>query len=392
MSRSRTRHRRKPSLLRRLLLSLAVFAALGTAGAGYWLYAPRLPTDWSPLDDTGGCELFPPSVVFRQRIDDLQRFPKHPNSDRWLLSIGRATRLHADWGESDNPARVNRYYGIPYNVVSLSELPQPWPLVRFDAADPRDQSVSAVDESDCAVTSAAETPRVHRGCHQIPEDQRRFPFPPPGVVKAEGGLCNDPNLCGDRHVLVIESSSCRLWESYRAFNVNNQWLAYSTAEWDLTSTHMRPQGWTSSDAAGLPILPLLARAREAWSGEVKHALRVTFRDSVLAKSFVWPATHAAGDTRADGIPFGALLRLRDDFVVPWWWTTQARALALAMKQHGLYVADIGSDFYVQGEPHRDWSPATRLQVQRLRLRDFEFVDTAPFESKFSQGRTSYGTP
>jgi hypothetical protein len=206
-------------------------------------------------------------------------------------------------------------------------------------------------------------------------------------VKSEYGYCNDARTCGDRHVLIVEQGRCRLWESYFTYKVDGQWYAYSTAAWDLHSLQLRPDGWTSGDAAGLPILPLLARVDEASAGEVRHALRVTFRDSVLAASHVWPARHHAGGATANGIPFGALLRLKAGFVIPSNWTPQARALAQAMQRHGLYVADIGTDLYVQGEPSASWNPSTITQLQTLRMDQFEFVDLGAVtrDARFNAG-------
>jgi hypothetical protein len=158
-------------------------------------------------------------------------------------------------------------------------------------------------------------------------------------------------------VLVVEQGACRLWESYFTYkSAGGQWSAYSTAAWDLNSNAMRPDTWTSGDAAGLPIAPLLVRASEASAGEIPHALRVTFRDAVLANAHVWPARHRAGVT------------------IPSSWTVQARAIATAMQRHGLYAADIGSDLYVQGDPSVQWSGSTISQIQSLRMSDFEFVD------------------
>jgi hypothetical protein len=138
---------------------------------------------------------------------------------------------------------------------------------------------------------------------------------------------------------------------------------------------MRPDTWTSADAAGLPIAPLLVRAEEASAGVIPHALRVTFRDSVLARAYVWPARHRAGGDTPGGIPFGALLRLKAGTPIPSSWTTQAKAIATAMQRYGLYVADIGSDLYVQGDPSVQWSGGTIGQIQSLHMSDFEFVDT-----------------
>jgi hypothetical protein len=137
---------------------------------------------------------------------------------------------------------------------------------------------------------------------------------------------------------------------------------------------MRPDRWTSADAAGLPILPLLARVDEASAGVVGHALRVTLRAPLLDKKAVWPARHVAGRPTPGGVPFGALMRLKSDVVIPASWTVQARALARAMREHGLYVADIGSNLYVQGDPSAKWQEATIRQLQTLRADAFEFVD------------------
>jgi len=175
-------------------------------------------------------------------------------------------------------------------------------------------------------------------------------------------------------VLVVEQGACRLWEAFHTYRLNGQWYSLSSAAWDLRSMALRPAGWTSADAAGLPITPLLVKASEASSGEIRHALRVTLRDEVLARSYQWPARHYAGGDTPGGIPFGALLRLRADFQIPANWTTQAKAIAQAAKRYGMYVADIGSDFYVQGEPSVRWDEATFSQLRAITLASMEFVD------------------
>lgn len=321
-----------------------------------------------------GCELFPSSAIFNQRIDDVQRFPPHPSSAAWLASIGVGRKLHADWGRTVDPLQTERYYGIPFNIVDGGPATTRWPLVQHGIRDARDDNGQGVpSESDCAVGDQGR-PAIQRGCDQVIPSRRRFPYPHDALLKAEHGACNDPARCGDRHVLVLEQGACRLWESYFSYQVDGRWNAYATAAWDLKSMAMRPDGWTSADAAGLPILPLLARIDEVEAGVIAHALRVTFRDAVLDRRHVWPASHAAGTTRAGGIPFGALLRLRADVEIPFWWTAQAKVLARAMQKYGLYVADIGSDFFVQGEPDERWGRLTLWQIQRLKLNDFEFVD------------------
>ncbi len=325
------------------------------------------------------CSMFPANSIFHQRIDDTTRFPTHPRNGAWLDRIGRHREMRPDWGNNDNPQLRETYYGIPHNVVSGKPSDTQWMTVDFSIVD-RDGSVNGAgspNESDCGVpqASAPNGKRLKRGCELVDIDQRLFPFPKDSAMKLEGGACMDPSVCGDRHLLVVESGACRLWEGYYVYKIKGRWQMYSVAAWDLNSNEMRPETWTSGDAAGLPILPFLARAEEASSGEIRHPLRVTFRDSVLDKKYVWPARHFAGNPSGGGVPFGALLRLRPAFKAPDHWTTQAKALVKAMKTYGLYVADIGTDFFVQGEPNAKWDPETTSQLRGgLKLDMFEFVD------------------
>ncbi|MBA2962781.1 MULTISPECIES: hypothetical protein [Ramlibacter] len=320
----------------------------------------------------GDCTMFPPEAVFNTRIDDPAAFPVHASSAGWVAAVGSGTAFHADWWLGEDPSQPTAYYGIPWNVVDGSAATTAWPSVQYDFTPTgRSTEVGWPHESDCAVADGSGY-NLQRGCGTVPVAQRRFPFPLSGV-KNEGGTCNDPATCGDHHVLVVEQGACRLWEAYHAYASRGQWYALSTAAWDLKSLALRPSGWTAADAAGLPITPFLAKAAEASSGEIRHALRVTLRDSVIANSFVWPARHAAGST-AGSIPFGALLRLKSDFVIPDTWTTQAKAIATAAKQYGLYVADIGVDFYVQGEPSAAWDENTFRQLGAISMAQMEFVD------------------
>ena len=313
----------------------------------------------------GNCPAFPASAIFNTRIDDSTRFPAHASSTTWINAIGATRALHADWGVNDDPS-ASDYYGIPLNLLSAGSAETDWPTLSFAGG-------GAPDESDCAVPDGNGGHELVRGCQSIADASLRFPIPRDAVIQLEGGSCNDPATCGDRHLLVVEQGTCRLWESYFTYRSGNQWSAYSSAAWNLNSNAMRPDSWTSGDAAGLPIAPLLVRASEASTGEIAHALRVTFRDAVLASGHVWPARHHAGNS-SGSIPFGALLRLKGSFAIPSSWSAQARAIATAMQRYGLYVADIGSDLYVQGDPSAQWSGGTISQIQTLRMSDFEFVD------------------
>lgn len=310
------------------------------------------------------CALFPAQAVFNLRIDDVTRFPKHAASDVWVATVKGATRFHPDWGDETDPRRVDRYYGIPFNVIDGSGSDAVWTRFSFAASD------AAPDESDCAMSSGKGW-IIQRNCQSVSAPV--FPLPS-GVVLNEHGRCDDPAACGDHHVLVLESGTCRLWEGYHGYQAGGQWTFGSTAAWDLNSMRMRPAGWTSADAAGFPILPLIARAAEASSGEIKHALRVTFTGEVLDRNPVWPASHAAGSVHPGAIPLGAALRLKSSFVIPPDWSTQAKAVAVAMQRYGLYVADLGSNLYVQGEPSAQWDSAAVKQLKSLSMADFEFVD------------------
>jgi len=324
--------------------------------------------------------------VFNTRIDDAQRFPVHASSATWINNIGGTRAFHPDWGTNDNQQQTADYYGIPYNVVDGTSATTTWPTVAFNPTDPRAGSGdSAPDESDCAVPAMDGGYSLVRNCTTLTAPNRRFPFPRDNLIKAEAGACNDAQQCGDRHVLVVEQGSCRLWESYASYQLNGQWYSYSTAAWDMKTNAMRPDTWTSGDAAGLPMLPLLARAAEASAGEIRHALRVTLRDSVLARSHVWPARHDAGGATTGGVPFGAVMRLKASFVPPASWSTQAKAVAVAMQRYGLYVADIGSDLYVQGEPNAQWQDGSLSNLKTLKASDFEFVDMGAItrDSRFS---------
>jgi hypothetical protein len=318
--------------------------------------------------------MFPVAAIFNTRIDDTSRFPAHPNSDGWVNRVGTGVRFQADWGVDVDPANYAIYYGLPINIVDGTSATTEWPVVSFDFAS---SGVSMErgwpHESDCAVQSG-DGYAISRNCTSGAPSQQRFPFPLASKLLNQGGDCNDPNSCGDHHVLVVEQGACRLWESYAAYRLSNQWYALSTAAWNLKSLDLRPSGWTSSNAAGLPITPLLARAAEASTGEIRHALSVAFRDDVLDRYFTWPGRHFAGGDSPGGIPFGALLRLKADFVIPDDWTPQAKAIATAAKRYGMYVSDNGADLHVGGEPNASWDIRTLNQLKAITMGQMEFVD------------------
>ncbi|MEJ7929294.1 hypothetical protein WG922_04835 [Ramlibacter sp. AN1015] len=340
---------------------------------------PEHPANDTPVVSTreapqlGGCELFPPEAVFNTRIDDPQRFPAHPRSAAWIASIGVNTPFRADWWRGEDPDRLDSYFGMPINVLDGQPHSTDWAVLQYDF---RPSGVSSEvgwpHESDCAVASGNGFDLV-RGCSAVPAPARLFPFPKE-APKHGGGNCNDPNRCGDHHLLVLEQNACRLWEAYFPYKLDGQWYGLATAGWDLNSLSMRPDTWTAAGAAALPIAPFIAKVAEADTGEIRHALRVTFRDAVLSRGYDWPARHGAGGDTPGGIPFGAVLRLRADFPIPEHWGTHAKAIATAAKRYGLYVHDIGEDLYVPGEPSAGWDPALFGQLSTIPLSQLEFVD------------------
>ncbi len=275
----------------------------------------------------GGCDVFPADNPWNRSVD---ADPLRPDSDAIIATIqsNGGTRLHPDFGENPD-------YGIPYVVVGAG---QPEVPIEYQAYG---------DESDPG------------------------PFPVPLDAPIEGG----DGASGDRHVLVVRSGTCELFELYRAFRSGGGWAADSGARFNLTSNDLRPLGWTSADAAGLPILPGLVRYDEVAAGSIDHAIRVTF--SRTQDGYILPATHAAS-SRSDPTlpPMGLRLRLKASFDVDSLFG-QARVIAVAMQRYGLIVADNGSNWYFQGAPSSSWDDDDLDQLKSVSGDWFEVVDTGP---------------
>ena len=278
-----------------------------------------------PSPNVGGCRVFPADNAWNQ---DISQAPLHANSAAIISSIqsNGGTRLHPDFGENPD-------YGIPFVVVPGG---QPLVPITYTAYG---------DESDPG------------------------PFPVPLDAPVEGGADSD----GDRHVLVVRAETCDLFELYRAFRSSSGWQADSGARFDLTSGALRPLGWTSADAAGLPILPGLVRFDEVAAGEIRHAIRVTF--SRTRRGYVLPATHfASSSDSVDLPPMGARLRLSAAFDTSRL-TGQARVIAVAMQRYGLIVADNGSNWFFQGAPSAGWNDDDLNQLKSISGSNFEVVET-----------------
>jgi len=275
-----------------------------------------------------GCPLFPPTWSTNQRVDTL---PIASDSAAIVRSIGLDGSLKADFGSG---LWEGGPIGIPYDVVTRRTRRA---RVSFEYAD----------ESD------------------------RVRYPIPRGVHIEGG----PDADGDRHALLVDRSRCKLFELYALRRESGGWTAGSGATWSLRSPRLRPSGWTSADAAGLPILPLLARYPEVRRGRITHALRMTVSES--RRAFVFPARHFASSSTDPALPrMGERLRLKastDISGLP----QQARVVAQALKEYGLIVADNGSDWYVSGAPHPRWDNDQLQQLRRLSGSDFEVVEAPP---------------
>jgi hypothetical protein len=273
-----------------------------------------------------GCPVFPADNAWNQRVD---RLPVAAGSATLIRSIGIDARFHADFGSGRWDGGP---IGIPYTVVSGG---QPRVKVSFDYAD----------ESD------------------------RGPYPIPPHAPIEGGRGAD----GDRHVLIVDKTACRLYELFdaRPLDAGRSWHAGSGAAYDLRSNALRPSGWTSADAAGLPILPGLARYPEVAQGAIRHALRFTAPRTRTA--FVWPARHQAGSSSSPSLPpMGLRVRLKRGVSLKGL-PRQARIIATAMKRYGLMLADNGSPWYVSGAPDPRWDNDQLHALDRLSGGDFEVV-------------------
>jgi len=275
-----------------------------------------------------GCPVFPADNQWNLRVD---RLPVLRGSDAIVRSIGVGEHMHADFGSG-------RYQGAPIGIPYVT-VPRRQRRVRV--------SFQYAAESD-------------RGRYPIP---RRVPM--------EGGRASD----GDRHVIVMDRSRCRLYELFDAHPVNGgaRWRAGSGAIFNLRSNRLRPRGWTSADAAGLPILPGLARYPEVRRGRIDHALR--FTASETRRAFIYPARHFASDLTDPDLPaMGQRLRLKTGFDISRF-PRQSRIVLRALKRYGMILADNGSSWYVSGAPSRGWDNDDLHSLHDVPGSAFEVVDT-----------------
>jgi hypothetical protein len=281
---------------------------------------------WAQNGSLGSCKVFPADNAWNQDVSGL---PAATNSANYLTAIaglGGNQKLHADFGGAGE-------YGIPYITV-----PGTQPKVPVDFTD-------YGDESDPG------------------------PYPIPLAAPIEG------NGAGDAHVLAIDRDHCKLYELFGSSAGSSRWSAASGAVFDLTSNALRPEGWTSADAAGLPIFPGLVRYDEVASGHIDHALRFTVSKS--QRAYLHPATHwASSSTDANLPPMGLRFRLKASFDVSGY-TGEARVVLNALKKYGMIVADNGSNWFLSGAPDPGWDDEDLDQLKRVPGSAFEAVDTGP---------------
>jgi hypothetical protein len=311
-------------------------AAIGTSG----LLAASILLGLSPLHlargivlaepELAGCPVFPADNVWNVAVDGL---PVDANSALYVATIGAGESLHADFGAGEWPPGSGSPIGIPYIDVPGT---QPEVEIVFTAYG---------DESDPG------------------------PYPVPTDAPIEGGASSD----GDRHVLVLERDGCVLYEIYRAFpQPDGSWEADSGAVFDLRSHALRPAGWTSADAAGLPILPGLVRYDEVASGQIRHALRFTVPET--RRAYIWPARHYASNlTGSQYPPMGQRFRLKADFDVSGF-SPEVQVILRALKEYGMILADNGSAWFISGVPDDRWDNDVLHELHQVQGRDFEAVD------------------
>jgi hypothetical protein len=281
-----------------------------------------------------GCLVFPADNIWNVRIDHL---PVDPSSALYIDTIGASTGLHPDFGAGVWPPGSDSPIGIPWVAVPGS---QPLVPITFDYADESDPG----------------------------------PYPIPSDAPIEGG----PSSSGDRHVLVLDRDACVLYEVYAAYPVGGgtSWTAGSGAVYDLSSHQLRPDAWTSADAAGLPILPGLVRFDEVASGAIRHALRFTVPET--RRAYVWPARHYASSlTGAQYPPMGQRFRLRADFDISGF-SPDVQVILAALKTYGLMLADNGSSWYISGVPDDRWDNDALAELGQVTGGDFEAVDVSFF--------------
>ncbi len=280
-----------------------------------------------PVAGAPDCNIFPASNPWNQKVDDL---PVAKNSKAIINSIGANDTLHPDFGEG-------KYEGFPIGIP---------------------------------ITVVGEGQKKSKVSFQYASESDKGPYPIPKNVDIEG----NPNGDGDRHALLVHKDECKLYELYALRKKDGKWRAGSGAIWDLNSNKLRPKGWTSADAAGLPIVPGLARFKEVKAGVIDHALRFTVSES--RRKYIYPARHFASDNNDPDLPpMGLRLRLKKGYDISDF-PKQAKVVLQALKTYGMMVADNGSDWFISGEPNKNWDNDQLHTLKDVPGNAFQVVDTS----------------
>lgn len=282
-----------------------------------------------------GCPVFPADNIWNTPVEDM---PVAERSAEYVESIGLDRTLHADFGSG---LYEGAPVGIPFVTVPMKQQKVSIGYAAFDGEDP------------------------------IEEESDAGPYPIPADAPIEGG----PKSRDDRHVLVVQQGSCTLYELYKAVPQSDRsWLVVSAARFDLEGNTLRTDGWTSADAAGLPIFPGLVRYEEVAAGEIRHALRFTAPRT--QRSYIWPARHFASSSEDESLPpLGQRFRLRADFDTSGF-SKQSRVILEALKKYGMLLADNGSPWFLSGAPDASWDNDALRELRRVKGSDFEAVDVS----------------
>ena len=295
------------------------------------LFWPTTPTLAGPVPGTT-CDVFPADNVWRMNVRGL---PIHRKNAVWKRAThASSTLLHPDFGPPS--------YGLPFDVVDAAHADTPVDFTYADESDPG-------------------------------------PYPFDGDTQIEGG--------SDRHALMVDLDTCTLYELFNARWNEGVPTAGSGAIFDLGSNDLRPAGWTSADAAGLPIFPGLARLDEVQAGLIDHAIRFTV--DCTRRAYLWPARHQAGTDDDRCPPMGARFRLRNGFSLTGF-SADARVILRAMKRYGMIVSDNGSDWYFQGTRDPGWGNDLLDELKSVPASAFDAVDESGCKVSANSGAFAYG--
>jgi len=334
-------------------------ARSGTPFTGLFALGLLLTSPLAAQQTVGGCQVLPTDNIWNTPVASL---PVAANSAAIINHIGAADLMHPDFGTVWEGAPI----GIPYVVVPNAQAMLPIDFASLDG---------------------------------WPEESDAGPYPIPPSPPIEGG--DDPLNRGDRHILTVRQGSCILYELYHSWKEGDfngdftcvvpgatpGWCGLSGAVYNLASNALRPDSWTSADAAGLPIFPGLVRYDEVETGEIRHALRFTV--DISRTSWVWPARHQSGATAdVNAPPMGLRLRMKPGYVLPGA-TPRVRTILVALKRYGMMVADNGTDWYLNGVPDPRWDDDELSIINDIPGSAFEVVDVSSLQLSADSGATPH---